>query len=281
MRQSKQSSERRSDILGLINPRTRVIALFTLIVEALFVVASYSIPPDQRLVALIICATLLLAAIVACVWIEVQLTQREDYIGDKLVVPEELKQNIIWVDKATERDQVIGSDIYRTASNLKFAGKYELAISHYKKVVEVAPTHWKALYNIGSCLDYLGRCDEAEKAFKALIKKMKPRESELDESGRMVLFGCYIQLNKISDLKKNYDEGQKYLLDSLKVKPDNALAYINLTISAVKSGNREEALKWHQILMKHPEQIQVMTFLSTEDRQIIESLGGAKRELVL
>ena len=99
MRQSKQSSERRSDILGLINPRTRVIALFTLIVEALFVVASYSIPPDQRLVALIICATLLLAAIVACVWIEVQLTQREDYIGDKLVVAEELKQNIIWVTR--------------------------------------------------------------------------------------------------------------------------------------------------------------------------------------
>ncbi len=193
-----------------------------------------------------------------------------------LHLPRELKGNVFWIDPATQTDRSAGADLYRTASNFKFAGRYEEAIAFYKRVLEVQPSHWKARYNIGSCLYYLDRLQEAELHFKRLADDLKEIGVGCDSALREGLHGCYIQLNAICDKRHDFIAGSRYLHESLLVKPDDALSYLNLVISAIKAGNKQEALKWYEILLQHPQQLQVMSSLAPEDRKHLESVTNQK-----
>jgi tetratricopeptide (TPR) repeat protein len=258
-------------VLATITPQTRVIALVAMISEALFVAASFSIPDGQRLVAFLACAGLLVVAIGACVWLE--LSQRPTQVPNTAKqLPYELIGNAFWIDPKIQKDRSPIGDLYRTASNCKFAGSFEEAIKLYRKILDVEPAHWKARYNIGSCLYYLGRLPEADRQFKRLSQDLKEITVSSDPVLREILHGCYIQLNAICDKRKDYEAGRKYLHESLLVKPDDALSYLNLSISAIKSGSKNEAEKWYRVLLDHPEQLQVLSSLGPEDQKLIDSL---------
>jgi tetratricopeptide (TPR) repeat protein len=259
-------------ILATITPQTRVIALVAMISEALFVAASFSIPDGQRLVAFLACAGLLIVAIGACVWLELSQRPTQEPITARVQLPNELAGNAFWIDPATQKDRSAVGDLYRTASNCKFAGSFEEAIRLYRKVLDVQPAHWKARYNIGSCLYYLGRLPEADRQFKRLSEDLKEIGVNSDPVIREILHGCYIQLNLICDKRRDFEAGRKYLHESLLVKPDDALSYLNLSISAIKSGSKHEGEKWYRVLLDHPEQLQVLSSLGPEDQRLIDSL---------
>ena len=269
---SRHDTDDRRGLLNAITPQTRVIALVVLIVEALFVAGSYAIPEEQRITAFIACAVLLVIAIGACVWLE--LVQRQVQHPSEAIVrlPQELKGNAFWIDPKTQTDKSAGADFYRTASNCKFAGKYQEAIGLYNKVLEIQSDHWKARYNVGSCLCYLGRLREAEVYFQGLVEELKEVAAGEDRTLMEIRHGCYIQLNLVCDRRNDFLKGRDYLLESLKIKPDDALSYLNLVISCIRAGDRQEATKWYRVLLEHPQQLQVLTTLDAEEQRLIDSI---------
>jgi tetratricopeptide (TPR) repeat protein len=133
-------------------------------------------------------------------------------------------------------------------------------------------SHWKARYNIGSCLYYINRLQEAELHFKRLADDLKDIVIGSDIVLKEILHGCFIQLNLICDKRNDFATGRKYLQESLLVKPDDALSYLNLALSSIKDGNKQEAKQWYDILLQHPQQLQVLSSLTPEDQRHIDSI---------
>lgn len=272
----QQERGRTRAILTAISPRTRAIALVGLIVEVSFLPGIYAIPDEQRLIAFAIWAFLLLAVLLACVAIEWKGRVDKKNLTSELKVPSELRGSIIVIDERVSSAKGRLSEVYRTASNFKFSGRYEDAIEHYKTILKETPDHWKSKYNIGSCLLYARRIDEAESHFIRLAEDLTGvKNSDTAEVAEMH-HGCYIQLNQICDLKENYADGIKYLSQSLSIKPDDALSYLNLTIAAIKLGEIEEATKWYSVLLKHPEKLEVLASMNESDTELISSISNRK-----
>lgn len=272
-----RTQEFRPSILSAISPSTRAIALVTLIAEAIFSLGVFAIQERQRLTAFLICAGVLILAIIACVLLELKSEKKRAH--NELRLPDKLKGNVIVLDHTADIDDPSSgqiSKIYRTASNLKFAGRFEDAIKQYYKILDEKPNHWKSRYNIGSCLFYSGQLDEAERHFKKLAADMVQSGKNIDGVALEIHHGCYIQLNSICDAREKYKDGIGFLVKSLDVKPDDALSYLNLTIASLKSGETEEAKKWYSILMKHPDQLLILGSMNEQDKALVESLSQAK-----
>ena len=234
----------------------------------------YAIPEDQRLSAFAIGAFLLFAIVVACVILERAGQVDEKTSASELKVPKELRGSIILIDERVSSAKGRLAEVYRTASNFKFAGRFDEANEHYRSILKESPYHWKSKYNIGSCLLYAGKIDEAESHFIRLTEDLKcVTNSEIAEILEMH-HGCYIQLNQICDLKGKYADGIRYLSQSLAVKPDDALSYLNLTIATIKSGEIEEAKKWYSILLEHPEKLEVMASMNETDTELVNSISN-------
>jgi len=270
---SSDSHSTRATVLGTLSPRTRAIALVAIIAEALFLFGSLSLPEDQRIYAFGICAMLLVLAIASCVWLEGKEAAAPVVSNQAPVLPPQMREQVLVVDSATSTATGQAADTYRSGLNLKFAGRFNDAIKYFEKTLQFSPDHVKARYNIGSCLLYLNRLDESDATFRTLSDFMRRDLEKLDAIRIEILHGCYIQLNKIASKRGKYAEGADFLVESFRVKPDDPLTFLNLAIAALKTGNIDEARKWHQLLFGHPEHSGVLTTMGEEDRALIERLS--------
>ena len=267
----KSKPSERSSILGVLSERTRAIALVALVVEALFLAGGLALPEAQRIYAFGICAFLLILAMAACVWLESQ--QAKVIPKDTpLRLPKEMEGHYLLVDGATKTSKGTAADLYRVASNLKFAGRYEDAVTYYQRTLGADPNHIKARYNIGSCLFYLQRLDDAKEHFQRLVAELEKHGPPQDPMLIEILHGCFIQLNNICAKQGAISNGVPFLVESLRVKPEDPLSFLNLTIAALRLGNLSEARKWYQMLFGHSEYVQVLSSLSDEDRTLINGL---------
>jgi len=66
----RTSGTDKKGVLDAVTNRTKVIALITLVAEALFVIAAYAIPEAQRLSAFFGCVAVLGVALLGCIWLE-------------------------------------------------------------------------------------------------------------------------------------------------------------------------------------------------------------------
>lgn len=266
-------TEGRKGILSVLSPQTRAIALVGLIVEAIFGVVTIALDNDTRIWALIICAIVLIVVIGACTYIEISINER-DKSDEVVIFPNSMQKSVFVLDPSTQTDIGDIADRYRTASNLKLTGQFTDAIEQYKIILEIDKNHWKSRYNIGSCLIYDNKLDEAFLYFNRLIHDMKERFNNciVDKILREILHGCYLQLNVILSKKEKYSEGYNALIESLKIIPDDCLTYLNLTISSIKQNNFSEANKWYGILLNHPDQVKLLSSITDEDRARLDSL---------
>lgn len=264
----------RTSILATLSSRTRAIALVAIIAEALFLVGALSLPEAQRIYAFGICAFLLVLAMAACVWLEGKEASTPVASDQPLVLPAQMKHQVLLIDEATKTAGGQVADLYRTGLNLKFAGRFEDAIKYFQRTLQLSPEHTKARYNIGSCLLYLEKFDDAESHFRALAAALEARSGLLDMIHVEMLHGSYIQLNQIFSKRGRFADGIPFLVESFRVKPDDPLGFLNLAIAALKTGNSGEARKWHQLLFGHPEHANVLTTLPDADRVLIESLSA-------
>lgn len=270
-------STERVSVLASLSPQTRGVALVALIVEALFLTGALLLPESERLYAFGICALLLVVAIIACALLEARHSPTSPQTATSLVLPPSLQHTAIFIDEQTKMANGQVAAIYRTGINLKFAGRFADAIKQFSRALQLDPDHTKAKYNIASCLLYQGNLDDAEARFRRLADELTPRSGSLDALHVELLHGCFLQMNKICSERKQFASGIPLLVDSLSVKPDDALSYLNLVVACIKCGKNDEARKWYEALMEHPEKFNVLTSLPKGDRSLIDGLGPRQK----
>jgi tetratricopeptide (TPR) repeat protein len=266
-------TESRSGVIQSLDTRTKLLGLVALILEATLLGSLALLPEQHRIIAVIVSAAVLVVMIIGMIAIEInssKQSQGTSETGKKL--PPELIGSILEFDRKSWDAAGHDAALYRTASSMKFAGRYSDAITFYRKALAVNPNHWKSRYNIGSCLLYLGKLKQAEQEFKQLIDQLKELDWKSDNSIQKLIRGAYMQLNSVCDAEKRFGDGGAYLLQSLEVIPDDALAYANLAIASKKAGSDAEAGKWYQVLMEHPENVEVLIQISDSDKNELDSL---------
>ncbi len=104
---------------------------------------------------------LLFTVVVAFVMLERTGNIDEKMSSSYLKISEELKGSIIVIGEQVPIAKGRIADAYRTASNLKFAGRYDETVGHCRNMVKENPNHRKSKYNICSCLLYSGNVEDA------------------------------------------------------------------------------------------------------------------------
>jgi tetratricopeptide (TPR) repeat protein len=170
------------------------------------------------------------------------------------------------------------ADRYRTATALKYVGKYEEALRHYKAILKQDEHHFLALYNVGSCELYLGNLSESQRAYDDLLRLLVHTNWTDNEEQVRIYHGALMQLYCIAEKQTEFDKGERHLLRSLEVRPDDALSYLNLVICCLKAGKYSEANKWYDILMNHPDRVSALSDLEPEDQTLIDNIKKLKKE---
>ena len=119
--------------------------------------------------------------------------------------------------------------LFQQARSLHRSGDLDAAIACYRQVVEGDPTHFRALNNLGDCLDQRGRHAEAEQAFSAACAAA-PEEARP-------------HYNLARQLQRSGDTGAAEVSYRRALELDNTLfdAYLNLARLLEDSDRRGEA----------------------------------------
>ena len=91
--------------------------------------------------------------------------------------------------------------------NDEFVVEYEKAVETFKKVLEIAPKNYKALYNLGIAYFNLGQIENALKAYNNAIT-IKPDYKH-----------CFYNIGLIYETKENLSKALKYYEKALDIDP--------------------------------------------------------------
>lgn len=269
--------ERLSSTLDAVSTKTKVVALIALVVEALFILGAAFLPIEHRIWAFTTCGILLLAALTGIFYIESLEYQRAPTTTtSQFHLPPELAHRAILISSYLSTAHGAIAERYRTATNLKYVGKYGDALRHYQVILLEDPTHVLARYNTGSCLLYLNRDQEASQVYEHLIQNFASIQWRGDEERTRILHGCYMQLYCLAERAEDFGKGEDLLVRSLEVRPDDVLTYLNLSICCLKAGKTAEGIKWYDVLMKHPDRIAALSELEPTDKNLLESITQLK-----
>jgi tetratricopeptide (TPR) repeat protein len=115
------------------------------------------------------------------------------YFSDSKVVPSQSNVNI----------QSLMEDSLAAIKN----NNHNKAIELFKTVLSVDPYNIKVLHNMGMCLFTVGKMDDAEEAWKAVLA-----ENQYFSISRMALANLYLQQNRWEELNYFYNELAKHYL---------------------------------------------------------------------
>ncbi|MHA2657337.1 MAG: tetratricopeptide repeat protein [bacterium JZ-2024 1] len=120
-------------------------------------------------------------------------------------------------NKGTPREWFTSAEgLYARGLPFLFEENYEKALDYFQKTVEKKPDYADAYFQIGYCLDELGRYPEAVKAYKQAIR-IKRDYAE-----------AHYNLGVVYDKLGRYLEAVKAYKQAIRIKPDFAEAHYNL-----------------------------------------------------
>jgi tetratricopeptide (TPR) repeat protein len=129
------------------------------------------------------------------------------------------------------------TDFYRLSDNaweLSKAGRYEEAVTEWKKALELSPENDKAHNNVGLLLVGIGRFEEAIPHFEKTLK-VNPEYPAAHSNLGVALAGT-----------GKLEEAIAEFVNALAVEPDSAEAHNNLGRVLVRKGNLDEAITHFQ-----------------------------------
>ncbi len=128
---------------------------------------------------------------------------------------------------------------------LKHQGKYEEAIYHFNKALELNPGYAKAHNNLGTVLAAQGKTDEAIKHF-GIALYVDPGYAAAHSNVGVVLAG-----------RNEIEKAIVHFREALRLKPDYAKVHSNLGAALVRQGKLPEALEHlHTALRLKPDDVQ-------------------------
>jgi len=136
--------------------------------------------------------------------------------AQKLKNEEKFEEAIKLLENLSQQDQqseVIKTNLvdllfsYGGYLNDEFVVEYEKAVETFKKVLEIAPKNYKALYNLGIAYFNLGQIENALKAYNNAIT-IKPDYKH-----------CFYNIGLIYETKENLSKALKYYEKALDIDP--------------------------------------------------------------
>jgi serine/threonine protein kinase/tetratricopeptide (TPR) repeat protein len=110
-------------------------------------------------------------------------------------------------------------------------GKYDDAVSEYRRAVELEPTSDDAIRGLASAYASLGRTDEAEKTLQVAIG-VRPQ-----------YWKNYNSLGALYVSEGRYDEAARMFTQVIALAPDSFRGYSNLGATYIRLGRYQEAIK--------------------------------------
>ncbi len=127
------------------------------------------------------------------------------------------------------------------AAALKFEGKLDKAISHFRKALQLKPDYAEAYNNLGAILESQGKFDEAASYYSKALK-LKPS----------LVDACY-NLGKTLQAQGKLDEAISLYRKALQTKPNDAPTHCILGYALQSQGKLDEAIShYHQALQIKP-----------------------------
>jgi tetratricopeptide (TPR) repeat protein len=128
---------------------------------------------------------------------------------------------------------------------LKHQGKYEEAIAHFNKALEINPGYAKAHNNLGTVLAAQGKTDEAIKHF-GIALYINPGYAAAHSNVGVALAG-----------RDEIEKAIVHFKEALRLEPNYAKVHSNLGAALVRQGNLQEALEhFHIALQLKPNDVQ-------------------------
>ncbi|MCL1911754.1 MAG: tetratricopeptide repeat protein, partial [Leptospirales bacterium] len=132
--------------------------------------------------------------------------------------------------------------------------RYTDAVEQYRKALDISPENPTVLYNLASALVKIG--DEF-----AAVEYLK-RAASIDKFGE-IAYRASSSLGIIYTEKGDLELAEKYLKQSVSIRPNNPVNRYNLGLVYMKSGKDEDALKEFAIAEEY----------SSEEMKMLENLG--------
>jgi len=110
-------------------------------------------------------------------------------------------------------------------------GKYEDAVSEYRRAVELEPTNDDAIRGLASAFASLGKTDQAEKTLQAAVA-VRPQ-----------YWKNYNSLGALYVGEARYEEAAKMFTQVIALAPDSFRGYSNLGATYIRLGRYPEAIK--------------------------------------
>lgn len=118
------------------------------------------------------------------------------------------------------------------------SGKFEEAMEHYNRAVELKPASTQPRFNLGLIYLKLGRVEEAAGQFRLAL--------EADPDNAI----AHVNLGSLLADQGDYDLAMEHYLKALKIVPNQIMAHNNLAAVLAKTGRFEEAVEHLQFVVK-------------------------------
>jgi len=121
-------------------------------------------------------------------------------------------------------------------------GKFQEAIFHYRKVLQVKPDHYKAHNNMGNAFAKLGKIKEAMNHYKEALR-LRPDYAE-----------AHSNLGNVLASQGKFDQAMDHYSQALRSEPDHVEAHINLGNVLASKGKFGQAMDhYSQALRSKPD----------------------------
>lgn len=150
----------------------------------------------------------------------------------------ELSQENRWAQEAqTECEKAAAMDSQQTESEVCLGmvyagtGKYDQAVSKYRRAVELEPTNDNAIRGLAAAYARLGKNAEAEKTFQAAI------------AARPQYWQSYNSLGGLYASEARYEDAAKMFTQAIALAPDSFRGFSNLGAVYIRLGRYSEAIE--------------------------------------
>lgn len=157
--------------------------------------------------------------------------------GNSLYMSGNYEDAIRAYDKATLINPQLFEPYYNKGNALAALGRHSEAISVYNLAISLRPESYSSHYNKGNSLRKIGRDEEAITAYDAAIAINPDYHEALNNRGNVL---CALG---------RYDEAKSAFEKGLKIAPKEVLMIANMARVNSLLGNKEEMLKWLELVI--------------------------------
>ncbi|MBL0309479.1 MAG: tetratricopeptide repeat protein [Bacteroidetes bacterium] len=159
------------------------------------------------------------------------------------------------IEHAKDKNQLCSGNYLKAEVLASVDQKFHEAIPYYRKAVELEPDADTILLNFASCLEKVGKLDEALKCYHEVEKISLEEENESD--------WVYVEMAEVYFKKGENENAKKYFQKALDLEPENTEALCGLGRVAATVDDYDGAMNYfEQALKLQPEDAYIFYYIA-------------------